>query len=81
MKFTNYQEEIEKWLNDKNITNFTPLSQNKEFKEFIRTHFPGMSEVDLVNAIHKCSIAIGKEDVNTFSNCVASSLTTLAQGK
>ncbi len=81
MKFIDYQEEIEKWLNDKNITNFAPLSQNKEFKEFIRTHFPGIPEDALVKAIHQCSIAIGKEDVNSFSGCVANSLTNLAQGK
>lgn len=79
MKFINYQEEIENWITDKGLNNYMPLSKNEDFKEFIRSHFPGIPNDVLIEKIHNCAIAIGKDDAKSYSGCLAEALTEQMQ--
>jgi hypothetical protein len=81
MKFINYQEEIENWLSSNGIVKFIPLSKDESFKDFIRSHFSGIPEDVLIKSIHNCAIALGQDDVSSYSGCLATALTAAVKGE
>ena len=68
------KEKIEKWLTVKGETDFLALSQNADFIKFLSGLFPHLSAEILISKTAGCAIAIGQDDIDSYSGCLSIAL-------
>lgn len=68
------KQQIEKWLTVKDEKDFLTLSQNADFIKLLSKLFPHLSEKILISKTAECAIAIGKDDIDSYSGCLFTAL-------